>query len=238
MAEIVAIRVLSVVIPCFNEAGEIQRFEDELFPALQALQIDFECIFVDDGSTDATPAGLKRTAARFPFAKIVTHPSNLGLGRALRSGFDVARGDAVLTLDADLTFHPRDIKRLVAAFEPDVSCVAGSPTLGRFQGVSWHRLAMSRAVNALYRLALGGSVTAASSIFRLYRRADLDALNLRSNHFDINAEILVKLLRRKAVVREVPVTLGVRTSGTSKIDVRRETVNHLSLLWRIFWRRI
>jgi glycosyltransferase involved in cell wall biosynthesis len=192
---------------------------------------------VDDGSTDRTAARLRELASRHRHVLLLVHERNEGLGAALRSGFAQCEGDAVLTLDADLTFSPSEVKRLLNAFDDDVACVLGSPLKGRMEGVSALRAAMSHAVNAIYRVLLGRPVTSASSIFRLYRSSALTNLTLTSRSFDINAEILLKILQKGGHVREVPATLGRRRAGVSKIRFGREIKNHLFLFARILaWR--
>ena len=226
------VRELSVVVPCCNEIGNLSRYPDELFGELSRLSIPTQVVFVDDGSTDGTPSGLERFASR-PGVTILRHERNRGLGAALRTGFSACAGDAIVALDADLTFHPKEIPALLSAYTSGVDIVIGSPFRGRMAGVHPVRRALSASVNGIYRFLLGAHITATSSIFRLYRTEALQRLSLVSEGFDINAEILVKTLRGGGRVVEVPVTLGRRTAGVSKINVRREIRNHLRMLARI-----
>jgi glycosyltransferase involved in cell wall biosynthesis len=156
---------------------------------------------------------------------------------ALRTGIANAQGDALLTLDADLTFHPGEAQKLIAAYRDGVDCVAGSPLLGEMEHVPLVRRFLSHGVNFLYRLVFGRRLTAASSVFRLYRVSRLRHLKLMSESFDINAEIVFKLIQEGAQIVEVPATLLVRTGGVSKISTWREIKNHVRLLWRaLLWR--
>ena len=103
---------LSIVIPCYNEAENAAKIENELFPVVRELAAaqSVEVIFVDDGSTDDTwqmlhnvvgnsPEPLKGIAVRFE-----RHAANRGLGAALRTGFKAANGQVILTTDSDGTY--------------------------------------------------------------------------------------------------------------------------------------
>jgi dolichol-phosphate mannosyltransferase len=99
------------------------------------------------------------------------------------------------------------------------------------------RRLLSHGVNLAYRILLGRKITSTSSLFRLYRASAIKTLTLENRSFDINAEIVFKLIQSGANLVEVPVTLLTRTSGVSKISTAREIRNHLTLLVRVFcWR--
>ena len=226
---------LSVILPCHNEEGNIPLWETGLFPVLAALPFPSECLVIDDGSTDGTLKAAEELARRQPSVKILRHTWNRGLGAGVRTGIAAATGDLILTLDSDLTFPPSLIPAMLDALTPGVACVCASPFLGRFEGVGPLRLFLSAAVNRIYRVLLGHPLTAVSSLCRLYRAAPVKALPLRSESFDINAEIIVFLLRSGTGVAEVPATLSVRRFGASKISTTREIKNHLKMFARIVW---
>jgi glycosyltransferase involved in cell wall biosynthesis len=228
--------MLSVIFPAHNEADNLRRFPGEVLTELDALGRPYEVLVVDDGSTDDTAAV---AAGLGPKVRVVRHPQNLGLGAALRTGFENARGDLVVTLDADLTFAASLVGTLLARFEQgNVDAVSGSPALAGFgTDIPPHRVLVSKASTFVYSALLGQPVTAVSPILRLYRRADLQKLELRADGFEINAEILFELLRRNLRVSEVPALLTQRTHGTTKLKYRVEMRRHLRLLGRLVaWR--
>jgi dolichol-phosphate mannosyltransferase len=140
-------------------------------------------------------------------------------------------------MDADLTFRPVDVGKLLEKYrETGADCISGSPYLekGLMEEVTPFRLLMSRTINFLYRVLLGGGITCVSPIFRLYRRSVLDTLKISSRNFEINAEIISKLLINGNSVVEVPVPLLKRKYGDSKINVKKEVKNYILLLYRIF----
>ena len=119
---------LSYFFPAHDEEANLEALVSEALDRLPALARTFEIIVVDDGSRDATPAIADRLAAEHPdLVRAVHHPTNLGYGVALRSGFRAARYDLVAFTDGDRQFKVADVGRLTARLaqgdEPDV--VAG-----------------------------------------------------------------------------------------------------------------
>src|SRR5665647_2387252 len=113
-------------------------------------------------------------------------------------------------MDADLTFRPVDITLLIQKYrETHADCISGSPYLakGLMEEVTPLRLLMSKSVNFLYRLILGNQITCVSPIFRLYKLDALHEMVISSNNYEINAEILSKLIIRGKRVVEVAVSL-------------------------------
>lgn len=232
------INKLSVIVPCHNEEDNLKRFPVEVFPVFQNLGFLTEYILIDDGSTDKT-WDLIQEMGKYKEVSIIDaqHSEKKGLGQALKTGIQKASGDVFLTLDADLTFHPREWDRLKEAYKEGIDCVMGSPLLGNLKEVPWIRRFLSNGVNRIYRILLGQELTATSSLFRLYRASTLSKIQIESHSFDVNAEILFKLLKSGGKVVEVPVTLTIRKHGKSKINVPREIINHLRMFMRVFlWR--
>jgi dolichol-phosphate mannosyltransferase len=223
---------LSIVFPAFNEAANLRRFTDEVFPVLDALGRSYEIVIVDDGSVDETAE--VATGLRAP-ARLVRHSRNQGLGAALRTGFSEAKGDLVITMDTDLTFSPTLVPELLARWDRgDVDVVSGSPRLaGYASDIPSYRIVVSRLSTLVYSAILGTHVTSVSPIFRLYRRVDLAALDLRAVGFDINVEILYGLLRNGKRLAEIPAPLTQRIHGQSNLDYYREMRRHLRLVGRM-----
>ncbi len=226
--------MLSVVIPCFNEKGSVARFAAELFRDLDALGAPYEVLAIDDGSADGTGEAL--AALGRPELKVLTHCRNRGLGAALRTGFDAAQGDFIVTMDADLTFHPNQIRLLLEAQKATgADLVSGSPFLEKngLQGVPWSRRLPSFLLNAYYRGLFGRQLTAYTPIFRLYRAPFLKSLALRSEGFEINAEVAARFLLAGRKVAEIAVVLTARTEGVSKLSRWRELKRHFISIARL-----
>ena len=116
---------LSIVIPLYNEAESVPALHEELTAALDALETASEVIVIDDGSRDGSFAALQAVHERDPRWIILRFRRNHGQTTALSAGFQKARGDVVITLDADLQNDPRDIPRLLATLDEGYDIVSG-----------------------------------------------------------------------------------------------------------------
>ena len=167
--------VLSVVIPVYNEEAGLQALFARLYPALDALAVDYEVVFVDDGSRDRSAAILTEQFGRRPeVTRVVILDGNFGQHRALLAGFARVRGDRVVTLDADLQNPPEDIGVLLAAMD------AGHDYVGSIrrmrQDVLWRRVA-SRWMNRLRERTSRIKMTDQGCMMRAYSRRIVDAIN-------------------------------------------------------------
>lgn len=225
---------LSVVIPCFNEEENVRRVTAELLPVLDGVGMESEVVLVDDGSTDGTAREIKNIGdAR---VRAVTHEKNQGLSAAMRTGIQAATGDLVVFLDSDFTFHPKLIPALLAALQarPGTDFVIGSPRLGGYaKDIPAYRVSISKIANWVYAMLLGRPVTSVNQIFRLYKAPALKALRLTSKGYEINAEILFKLVFAGEKFVEIPAELTVRQYGVSKLRYGREFRRHAVLLLKI-----
>lgn len=233
--------MISIIFPLFNERDNIIHYNNDLFPIIDNISRktgeQFEFVFVDDGSSDDTVEQVRMLARTRTDIKILVHQKNSGMGTAIKTGLESCRGELVITMDADLTFRPVDVEKLIDKYhETNADCISGSPYLekGLMEEVTPLRLLMSKSVNFLYRVLLGSKITCVSPIFRLYRRSVLMDMDISSKNFEINAEIISKLLIGGKTVVEVPVPLLKRRFGESKINIKKEIKNYLLLLYRIF----
>ncbi|OGG51462.1 hypothetical protein A2704_04660 [Candidatus Kaiserbacteria bacterium RIFCSPHIGHO2_01_FULL_54_36b] len=224
---------LTVVIPCYNEVENVKRFVTELIPDVRKFGIDFEIIVVDDGSVDGTAEAVKHLD--ISELRIVNHPNNQGLGAALRTGFKAARGELVVTIDADLTFAPKDIRKLLDRYElGGVDFVIGSHGLaGYSREIPRWRVGISRLANLAYSLLAGRTVRGISSVFRLYRTEIIRDLPLVTSGYETSVEIFFRLLAAGYRFAEVPTPLGLRQFGRSKLNYPREVRRHLRLIYSI-----
>lgn len=106
--------LLSVIIPCYNEAATLPLILNQV----EAVNLDKEIIIVDDHSTDETPAILEELRRSRPHITVIRHPHNRGKGAAVRSGLAHARGEITIVQDADLEYDPQDYYELVKQLPP------------------------------------------------------------------------------------------------------------------------
>lgn len=116
---------LSVIVPVYNEEESVSLLCESLFGVLDGIGRTFEIICVDDGSSDGTLAALRLAAAERPELKVVSFRRNSGQTAAMMAGIDHARGEVIVSIDADLQNDPRDIPALLAKMEEGFDVVSG-----------------------------------------------------------------------------------------------------------------
>jgi dolichol-phosphate mannosyltransferase len=222
---------LSIVAPMFNEAENAESTLNRVEEALASFAGTYEIIVVNDGSLDNTLDILNRLAEQNRKLKIVSYSKNAGRGMALRKGFQEAKGETVVSIDADLSYDPHYILDFIETLkkEPDIDFVLASPYMpgGGVQNVPFLRLWISKLGNKILRLAMPNRIYTSTGIFRAYRRKVLDSLELESDGKEIHLEILSKALALSYRVKEIPAILTGRKKGRSKFKFKKTTVSHL-----------
>jgi glycosyltransferase involved in cell wall biosynthesis len=223
---------LSIVIPMFNEADNVETTLYRIEEALTSFQGDYEIIVVNDGSLDNTLEILNRLAEQDERLKVVSHTKNIGRGMALRRGFQESKGEFIVSIDADLSYGPHYIMELIKALEndQDVDLVLASPYMpgGSVQNVPFFRLWISKLGNKILRFAMPNRVYTSTGIFRAYRRKILDSLELESDGKEIHLEILSKVMALGYRAKEIPAILSSRKKGRSKFKFKKTAVSHLA----------
>jgi undecaprenyl-phosphate 4-deoxy-4-formamido-L-arabinose transferase len=165
---------LSVVIPVYNEEAGLPALFARLYPALDALALPYEVIFVNDGSRDRSAALLKdQFAARPDVTRVVLFNANYGQHLAIVAGFERVRGERVVTLDADLQNPPEEIGKLLAAMDGGADYVGGVRAV---REDSWWRRTASRAMNRLRERITRIRMTDQGCMLRAYSRDIADAV--------------------------------------------------------------
>jgi dolichol-phosphate mannosyltransferase len=227
---------VAVVVPCYNEEPALPRLAERLAICVERASADdvYSFVFVDDGSTDGTRAGLEALAARFPGSRCVAHERNAGLGAALRTGIAAAEGDAVVTIDSDCTYDPAEVPELVALLA-DADMVLGSPyhPAGRTENVIPYRLALSKTLSAIYRVLLRTDIHTFTSLFRAHRAEVAKSLHSQADDYVALTEMLVDALRSGYRIVEYPTVLHVRVAGASKLKVVRTMARHGRMILRL-----
>lgn len=233
--------MISVVIPIFNEEEMLKQYDTSLYTVLDRLKHQygetFEIVLVDDESRDSSWAIISDLVKKRTDTIGVKHEKNRGMGGAIKTGIKQSHGNLIILLDADLTFRPEDVAVLLDEYRRSpADCISASPYIrpGLMADVQQYRMILSRTVNILYRILLGRHTTSISPIFRLYRRNVFDTMQISSENFEINAEILSKMIFQNMTIREVPVALHERKFGQSKAKLTKSFMNHVRILYRIF----
>ncbi|MDO8298970.1 glycosyltransferase [Lacisediminimonas sp.] len=166
---------ISVVIPVYNEEAGLSRLFDRLYPALDALNVQYEVIFVNDGSRDRSPQILSEQFRRRPdVTRVVLFNGNFGQHMAILAGFEQTRGEIVITLDADLQNPPEEIHLLIAKMREGYDYV-GSIRRER-QDSAWRTYA-SKLMNRLRERITHIKMTDQGNMLRAYGRGVIDLIN-------------------------------------------------------------
>lgn len=219
---------ISLVIPVYNEEENLPILHGEILWAMEGAGGSWEVLYVDDGSTDTSPAILSGLAREDPRVRVIRQRRNSGQSAALDAGFRHARGGIVVTLDSDLQNDPADIPRLLERIgEYDV--VSGVRT--RRQD-SWIRKVSSRVANRIRNRVTRESVTDVGCTLRAARIEYLRRIPV----FNGMHRFLPTLLRMAgARVTEVPVNHRPRLHGVPKYNIRNRIWRALLDLFGVRW---
>jgi glycosyltransferase involved in cell wall biosynthesis len=205
---------VSVVIPTLNEEQNIGWVLERL-PAL----VD-EVLIVDGRSTDGT---IQAALAARPDARVILEP-RAGKGAALRAGFEAARGDYIVMLDADGSMHPDEITRFVDVLRDGAELVKGSRFMpdGGTSDMTVVRKAGNAGLCGLVNVLYGCTFTDLCYGFVAFRRDALGKLGLKADGFEIETEIVVRAVRARLRITEVPSFESPRRHGDSNLSAWRD----------------
>jgi hypothetical protein len=222
---------LSLCMPAYNEATNIEDTLDAACAILPEFVQRFEVVVVDDGSKDNTGELVARYAEREPRILLERHDRNRGYGAAVSTGLRAAKGDLVAFTDSDGQFTILDLPQLLIGMEGS-DVVVGY----RYQRAdNWVRRMNARAWGCLIRTVLGVRVKDLDCAFKLFPRRVVDELQLTATGAAINAEILVQCVQKGYRIREFPVTHYPRYHGAptgAALRVIYKAFRELPRLWK------
>ncbi|HTQ12599.1 MAG TPA: glycosyltransferase family 2 protein [Rhizomicrobium sp.] len=222
---------LSVVVPVFNEAGNILPLLDEVERALDGV-CAYEIVFIDDGSTDGSAAELAQAQAKSPRVRVLKHRKRAGKSAGLVTGFWAARAPWIQMLDGDRQNDPADVARIWKAIQPipeRLGIVAGVRNRRNDGAIKW---ASSRTANLIRRTLLRDDTHDTGCGFKLIRRE----VALRLPFFDGMHRFLPALTRRQGYdIREERIEDRARTAGTSKYGFFDRLAAGIFDLSGVFW---
>jgi glycosyltransferase involved in cell wall biosynthesis len=204
----------------YNEEKNVGRFLDVAVPALEEHATEWEIVLVDDASSDATRALAQERASVDPRVRVLSHERNRGLGGTLRTGFEAARQPWILYSDCDLPWDLAETGRLFRAAE-----LTGADFVSAYR----HDRTGEGAVRSLYSFLYNGLVHAVFGIVlrdvnfscKLFRRALLDGLPLRSEGSFIDVELLARCAARGTEIQQIGLDYFPRTRGVSTLSSPR-----------------
>jgi len=166
---------VSVIIPVYNEEAGLHALFARLYPALDALNLSYEILFVNDGSRDRSAALLREQFQKRPdVTRVILFNGNYGQHLAIMAGFQHSRGDRIITMDADLQNPPEEVANLIAKMDEGYDLVG---TIRRMRQDTWFRRNASKAMNAFRERTTRIHMTDQGCMLRAYGRDIVDAIN-------------------------------------------------------------
>ncbi|GAC1511650.1 MAG: glycosyltransferase [Steroidobacteraceae bacterium] len=205
---------LSVVIPVYNEEAVLPALFERLYTALDALGMPYEIVFVNDGSRDRSVALLRQQFSLRPrHTRVILFHANFGQHSAVMAGLAYARGEYVVTLDADLQNPPEEIGKLVGMLDQGYDYVG---TIRQQRQDSWWRRWFSKRINRLRELITPVRITDQGCMMRGYARSVVTALN-QTREVNTFIPALASLYAMRPI--EVPIAHEERSAGKSKYSM-------------------
>jgi dolichol-phosphate hexosyltransferase len=225
---------LSVLMPVYNEVSSVAN------AVKQALDVTYPCevelVVVDDGSRDGTAAALAGLAD--PRLIVQSHPRNLGKGAAVKTAAQIATGEYMVILDADLEYDPQEIPRLLEpVLDGRATVVYGNRTFGSHSAYSFWYVMGNKGVTTAANILFNSYIGDLETCFKLMPLALFRSLEIRSAGFGMEAEITGKLLRRRIRPYEVPISYRARSREDGKKITWRDGVEAMWILVRERMRR-
>jgi glycosyltransferase involved in cell wall biosynthesis len=219
---------VSVVVPAYNEAESLPELNRELVAALEALGRSWEIVYVDDGSRDGTDRAIETLAAADRRVRGLTLRRNFGKSAALASAFAVARGEIIITIDADLQDDPAEIPRLISELEDGHDLVSG-----------WKRKRQDPPTKTIPSWVFNAVTSAVAGIrlhdfncgFKAYRREVTESLEV---YGELHRFMPALAHWRGFRVGEIPVNHRARRFGRSKFGASRFVNGFLDLMSAAF----
>lgn len=227
--------MLSIVIPVYNEGSAVVGTVNSIIQGLNAEEIDFEIILVDDGSIDNTSREISQHLSQYigSSLSILEHQHNLGYGAAIKTGINNAQGESIGILDADETYEVSDFIRLFKHFQKSgFDMVVGQRQGSHFQG-NFSKRILRRLLKKLVEFMTGRKIPDINSGSRIFRRdLALANFNLLSDKFSFTTSITLVFMMRNAFVDYLPISYNAR-NGKSKVKLISDSIRTLGFVLTI-----
>jgi len=224
--------MISIVVPFYNEEENIEILYSELSVTLKKMDREYIIIFIDDGSSDNTFKNMLKVREKDNKVKIIKFRKNFGQTAALKAGFDLARGNIVISMDGDLQNDPADIPKLVEKIEKEDYDVVCGWRADRKDTIS--KKVTSKFANFLRKMTTGEAIHDSGCTFRAYKTECVKGLDL---YGEIHRYIPAMLLWRGYKIGEEKVKHHSRKFGKTKYGLLRIGKGFLDLIVISFWQK-
>ncbi|OKY77404.1 MAG: Glycosyl transferase family 2 [Candidatus Methanohalarchaeum thermophilum] len=221
----------SIIAPAYNEEKNIKPLYKEIKKVMEEIGGRWELIYIDDGSTDKTKQKTKKLHKKDERVKLISFKRNFGQSAALQAGFDHAKGEIIISMDADLQNDPKDIPKLLEKIKEGYDCVCGWRKNRKDPLI--RKKIPSKISNKLASLT-GVKLHDFGCTFRAYQKTALKDLNIYGEE---HRYIPSKLYKKGYKITETPINHRPREHGKTKYGAKRLIKGSLDLAFHIFWNR-
>jgi dolichol-phosphate mannosyltransferase len=231
------IKLLSIVIPAYNEEGCIVPTVRAIAQTLERESIAYEILVVNDNSRDRTEELLRQISAQNSNIRYLNNNYPNGFGFAVRCGLENFQGDAVAIVMADSSDSPENIVDYYHKLQEGYDCVFGSRFIrgGKVMGYPTHKLVVNRLANLFVSILFGLNFNDTTNAFKLYRREVIEGiLPLLSHHFNLTVEMPLKAIVRGYSYAIIPIAWQNRARGISKLKLKEMGSRYLFIVLYIW----
>jgi len=199
---------------------------------MNRMEDKYEILFINDGSFDSTPQIIKRIMANDKNVKLITHKINQGFGAAISTGFENVTGDVIITMDADLTHDTDMITNFIKEVRNGYDIVIGSRYIenGGMINVPLWRVFVSKFAGLLFSFLFNMfDIKDKTSGYRTYSSL-VKKIDITSTGFPVQIEILIKMKKLGAKIKEIPIILNWRKRGYSKFKIFSVIIAYLKMV--------
>ena len=228
-----SIKILSIVIPAYNEEDCIESTVDSIIKRLEQGGIGYEILVINDNSKDQTEAILQRLNLENPQIRYLNNYYPNGFGFAVRCGLENFQGDAVAIVMADNSDSPDNMVDYYYKLQEGYDCVFGSRFIkgGKVIDYPTHKLFVNRLANLFISVVFGLKFNDTTNAFKVYRREVIEGISpLLSHHFNLTVEVPLKAIVRGYSYAVVPITWRNRTTGVSKLKLKEMGSRYLFIV--------
>ncbi len=234
------IQLFSIVIPAYNEEGSIAKTVESISITLEAEQVPYEILVVNDSSRDRTEEILQTLTQNNSRVRYINNYYPNGFGFAVRCGLENFRGDGVAIVMADSSDSPENIVDYYHKLQTN-ECVFGSRFVKRGKVIDYpkHKLFVNRLANLFIQVLFGLKYNDCTNAFKAYRREVIEGVNpLISHHFNLTVEIPLKAIVRGYSYTTIPITWRNRQTGVSKLKIKEMGSRYLFIVLSLLLEKI
>jgi dolichol-phosphate mannosyltransferase len=219
----------SIVIPVRNEQGSLTKLQEEIDQTMANLKVNYEVIYVNDASSDASEQIIKELRGSNPNIRLISFNKNQGQSAALWAGFKASRGQWIITIDADGQNPPAEIPKLLAIKDRPYDCVTGVRTMRKDSSA---RKAASWLAHFFRKFILGDTTQDTGCSLRIFKSEIITSFPCFKNFH----RFFIFLLRSQSFrVKEVPVKHRKRSAGETKYNNLTRLGEGIIDIWGVFW---